>query len=457
MKTSPSFLLPLILGGSLAAQVQWTQVNPTRIPPPRSDYAFTPMLGGKALLFGGLNPTQGLENDTWLFDGTTWKPVKTQTSPPRLEAASMAYDILRKRAVLFSGWDGGKYAKETWEFDGKNWIKMNPAVQPPPRDWAAMAYDIHTRRVILFGGHDWHRSVSQKGPYGDTWAWDGKNWTQLKPKTVPAPRQAHKMVVDPRSGIIYMLGGKQEMWMWIVNDWKQLKPKHIPATTWSPLVGFDELRNRIVFYGGVSGGKVLDETWEWNGNDWVKRLTKGGPNVAYAALFYVPALKKLVVFGGGAGGKKISPTNQSMGYGPLFPAAYTTYGAGCAGSGGVPALSGTPPWIGEGFQVDLYNLPSTGAAVLFTGFSKTRTRVGGIPLPFDLSPLGAKGCKVLADPFLGQVLTIGQGTAQARIPVPASPAILGFSLFNQAFVADAKANTLGVTTTNGGEGKIGSK
>ncbi len=415
------------------------------------------MPGGKALLFGGLNPSNGLENDTWLFDGTTWTQVKTQTSPPRLEGASLAYDVLRKRAVLFSGWNGGTYVKETWEFDGKNWIKMNPAVQPPPRDWAAMAYDIHTKRVILFGGHDWHRIVNKQGPYGDTWAWDGKNWTQLKPKTVPAPRQFHKMVVDPRSGIIYMLGGKQEMWMWMFNDWKQLKPQNIPTGTAFAIAGFDELRNRIVYYGGRANNKFYPETWEWDGSNWIKRLSTGGPNVGFADLFYVPALKKLVVFGGGVGGKKKPPTNQSMAYGPLFPAAYTTYGAGCTGSGGVPALSGTPPWIGESFQVDLSNLPSTGAAILFTGFSKTRTRVGGIPLPFDLSPLGAKGCKLLADPFLGQVLTIGQGAAQARIPVPASSVLLGFSLFNQAFVTDAKANTLGVTTTNGGEGKIGSK
>ena len=451
-------LLPgLFLCASLASQVQWSQVNPTRIPPPRSDYAFTPMPGGRALLFGGINATGGLEKDTWLFDGTKWTQVQTQNSPQRLEGASLAYDVIRRRAVLFSGWNGGSYPKETWEFDGKNWVKMTPAVQPPPRDWAAMAFDVHTRRVILFGGHDWQRIVNKQGPYGDTWAWDGKNWTQLSPKTVPAPRQAHKMVVDPRSGLIYMLGGKQEMWMWIVKDWKQIKPKNLPSTTWSPLVGFDELRARIVFYGGISGGKVVDETWEWDGNDWVKRLTKGGPQVAYAGLFYVPALKKLLVFGGGMGGKKKPPTNQTMGYGPLYPATYTTYGAGCTGSAGVPALSGTPPWIGESFLVDLSRLPSSGAAVLFTGFSKTKTQVGGIPLPFDLSGLGATGCKLLADPFLGQLLQVTGGRGQTRILLPAQTALLGFSLFNQAFVVDPKANALGVTTTNGGEGRIGSK
>ncbi len=456
MKPTLSFLFPLFLCGSLAAQVQWSQFNPTRIPPTRSDYALTPMPGGRALLYGGYT-SGGLLNDTWLFDGTTWNLVKTQNSPQRLEGASLAYDVIRKRAVLFSGWNGGKYVQETWAFDGKNWIKMNPAVQPPPRDWAAMAYDIHTRKVILFGGHDWQRIVNKQGPYGDTWAWDGKNWTKLSPKTVPSPRQFHKMVVDTRSGILYMLGGKQEMWMWMINDWKQLKPQNIPSGTAFAIAGFDELRGRIVYYGGKAGGKFMDETWEWDGNNWIKRLSKGGPNVGFADLFYVPALKKLVVFGGGAGAVKKSPTNQSTAYGPIHPAAYTTYGAGCNGSAGTPSLSGTPPWIGESFQVDLSRLPSTGATILFTGFSKTKTRVGGIPLPFDLSGLGAKGCNLLADPFLGQVLTISQGTAQARIPLPSSPVLVGFSLFNQAFVSDPKANTLGLTTSNGGEGKIGAK
>ncbi len=460
MKASLPALLaafPVFLLSTLAAQVQWAPYSPTRIPPPLSDYAFTTMPGGRALLFGGLNSSGRLQNDTWLFDGTTWNLVKTKNSPPRMEGSAMAYDLIRRRAVLFSGWDGGKYVQETWEFDGKDWIKMSPSKQPPPRDWAAMAFDVHTKRVILFGGHDWHRIVNKQGPYGDTWAWDGKNWTQLSPQTVPAPRQAHKMVVDPKSGLIFMLGGKQEMWMWVVKDWKQLSPKNLPPSTWSPLVGYDELRGRIVFYGGSASGKFSDETWEWDGNDWVKRLSQGGPKVAYAALYYVPGLKKVAVFGGGAGGIKKNPTNQSMSYGTTRPGSYSTYGKGCSGSGGTPSLDGTPPWIGEAYKVDLFHLPSSGAAILFTGFSKTRTRAGGIPLPFDLSGLGAPGCKVLADPFLGQVLTISQGMAQGSVPLPANPAILGLSIFNQGFVVDPKANNLGLTTTNGGEGKIGAK
>ena len=53
---------------------------------------------------------------------------------------------------------------------------------PSPRVRSAMAYDSMRRSVVLFGGDPVRAAL-----IGDTWQWDGADWTQLA-DTGPSPR-----------------------------------------------------------------------------------------------------------------------------------------------------------------------------------------------------------------------------------------------------------------------------
>jgi hypothetical protein len=67
-----------------------------------------------------------------------------------------------------------------------------------------MAYDARLRLVVLFGGAlhgDWTNSSS------DTWTWDGSNWTQSNPATVPPNRYNYGMGYDSDNQVIVMFGG----------------------------------------------------------------------------------------------------------------------------------------------------------------------------------------------------------------------------------------------------------
>jgi hypothetical protein len=44
---------------------------------------------------------------------------------------------------------------------------------------------------------------------------------------------------------------------------------------------------------------------------------------------------------------------------------------------------------------------------------------------------------------------------EMKYPIPNNPAFEGLTFYNQAWVMDAKANALGVGTSNGGKGVIG--
>ncbi len=54
----------------------------------------------------------------------------------------------------------------------RTWIENFPATTPSPRR-TVLAFDYAAGNVVLFGGDD------AAGQLGDTWIWDGVNWTEL--------------------------------------------------------------------------------------------------------------------------------------------------------------------------------------------------------------------------------------------------------------------------------------
>jgi hypothetical protein len=135
----------------------------------------------RVVLFGGY----GLA-DTWEWDGATWTQRTPATSPPPQYGHAMAFDAVRQRVVLFGGTDhgDGRRLAVTWEWDGVTWTQRTPVTSPPARSSHAMAYDVARRRVVLFGGRD------GTGPLSDTWEWDGASWTQRMPTTSPPLQRA---------------------------------------------------------------------------------------------------------------------------------------------------------------------------------------------------------------------------------------------------------------------------
>jgi hypothetical protein len=138
----------------------------------------------KTLLYGGVgrkNSDGRLErfNDMWSFDGTKWTQLKPSAVPPIRYGAQLAVNPTTNRTILFGGLrletdDKGLqkqvYANDTWEWDGTTWRQLSTDGTPTPRENGAMAWDYAANRMILFGG--W------SGFYNaDTWELIGsKSW-----------------------------------------------------------------------------------------------------------------------------------------------------------------------------------------------------------------------------------------------------------------------------------------
>jgi hypothetical protein len=135
-------------------------------------------------VFGGNAPGDGTSlSDTWVWNGKDWTEMNPATNPGPRYSAAMAYDAHAGQAVLF----GGSYLNataplgDTWVWDGSNWTEMHLSVNPPARFGAAMAYDARSELVIMFGGYT-GPSPNEGGVFlNDTWAWNGSFWAELTP------------------------------------------------------------------------------------------------------------------------------------------------------------------------------------------------------------------------------------------------------------------------------------
>ncbi|MGH2691577.1 MAG: hypothetical protein ACRDHM_03645, partial [Actinomycetota bacterium] len=219
----------------------WRLLSPAHSPPPRGMAAMTfDPSTGTTLLFGGNVDTLDFPGprqiydaaDTWTWDGTDWTEQHPATSPPARDHATMVYDEARGEVVLFGGAASGFAKGDTWTWDGTTWTEEHPVSSPPERFAAAMTYDPINQEVVLFGG-----SMSKsEGWYEDTWTWDGTNWTEETPATIPPPAAYATMAYDPRSESSILFGGCQncyglaygETWAWDGVDWTVHEPAKAP-------------------------------------------------------------------------------------------------------------------------------------------------------------------------------------------------------------------------------------
>ena len=173
----------------------------------------------------------------------------------------MTYDAGRGEVVLFGGATGILYG-DTWVWDGSNWTQRFPLTSPPARLGHAMSYDATRGETVLFGGYP---------NLSDTWIWDGANWTQRFPVMSPAGRSGHGMAYDAIGGRLFMFGGERfdlgqyfsDAWSWDGNTWTQLFLTNGPSARAGHVMAYDEVRGEIVLFGST-GPTPLNDTWVIN-------------------------------------------------------------------------------------------------------------------------------------------------------------------------------------------------
>ncbi|MFI5299206.1 MAG: hypothetical protein ACHREM_14005 [Polyangiales bacterium] len=141
------------------------------------EHAVTLMFGGSC--FSGC--AANILNDFWAWDGSNWTNLVADGAatmgdagtsvPSRRRAAAMGYDPKRKVTVLFGGEESagaGTISNDTWEWNGATWREVTPTLSPPPLAGAMMTWDAALERLVMVGGNT-----------AQTFVYDGTTWTSL--------------------------------------------------------------------------------------------------------------------------------------------------------------------------------------------------------------------------------------------------------------------------------------
>jgi hypothetical protein len=285
-------------------------------PPARSSHVaiFDPP-GNRMIVFSGW---PGILNDVWELD-LNGKPQWARIDPPspcpepRAYACGI-YDPLRRRLVIYGGWNGSGMLSDCWtlSLSGAPVWRGVPAANPGPgpRDGMSAVYDAVGDRMVLIGGSD------GLDGFDDAWtlSFGGFGgsiyWTRLDPAGDPPPASVfHSAIYDSLRGRILVHGGGLGERTWSLNLGGEPSWQECVSTTPSPggrieqAMVLDPERQELVTYGG-SGAS--NDVWRLGlGPEpiWKQATPTGAPPAVdgVAAAAYDPDRHQMIVVGQRAG------------------------------------------------------------------------------------------------------------------------------------------------------------
>lgn len=291
-------------------------------------------------------------NDVWEWTGTQWEQKCTSLGcvvnrpDPRLQSA-MSYDVIRGKTLLANGWVyfGGPSCEGSlpgcnshWEWDGTAWEQLD-ASAPWSRREGAIAYDPVNQGMLIFGGRYTGSGScpdSANALCNDTWLWNGFEWRELSPATVPFERNRHSMATHTigASGNVVMVAGTNssfteygDVWLWNGTNWDR-RCDGVPALDCLGLI-YNPSRAFATMAGGMPGMSVtgvllatgdsvsgnLNDSWLWGGSTWSGQCTGAPCNTTKpsvrlgAGMAFSPSLGangEMVLVGGAPGGFVLS-------------------------------------------------------------------------------------------------------------------------------------------------------
>lgn len=323
------------------APPKWIQLGPVNSPPGRTNAGLVfDTSQSEAVFFGGLAEVTGLNsNQTWTWDGTNWSMQHPSVSPSPRSGHAMAFDPGHNLVVLFGGGSGSGELADTWVWNtaAGTWTQLSPAHSPSAREGARLEWD--GTRLILFGGQ------TTAGASSETWAWNGTDWTQLAPAIPPPARAYGSMTYDPIRHQIVLFGGETmgaytgllgDTWTWDGANWTQRTPSTSPAPRSRSVLSFHGLIQKAVLFSGYSSSFAVD-TWLWDGTNWTQRAEPVSPDLQWhSAMTYDSARQQVLLLAHYAGDLRstwIYANNAVQQFVTLTVVASPTTGGTVAGSG----------------------------------------------------------------------------------------------------------------------------
>jgi hypothetical protein len=312
------------LAGPRHAAADWTKLHPGQHPSARHVALASDPANGTVVLFGA-GVTGVSLSDTWTWDGTSWTDRHPAHHPPARHGAALAYDPAHHTVVLFGGFIGVppnvKFLGDTWTWDGTDWTQQHPTDHPRAR-FTQLVTDPANYGVLLEGGV----CCAFQNNLADTWTWNGSDWTEQHPAHPLPPNVGTDagMAADPSTDTVVAFGGGSAFvsppglfhgtWTWNGSDWTQQHPAHHPSGRIGEGMAFDPVSGTVILFGGLMKFPAYsDQTWSWNGSDWTLRHPAPHPSAREVGMATDLTTCSVVIFGGNGPDPTANPPVKALG------------------------------------------------------------------------------------------------------------------------------------------------
>jgi hypothetical protein len=252
----------------------------------------------------------GLKGDTWTWDGTAFHAAGV-TGPPARALPALAFDSARHVYVMFGGQVSTGTLDDTWTWNGSAWKQMSPAHRPPARRGASMAFDPTRQVVVLYGGQV--QDQAEGTTSGDTWTWDGTDWTQVDAGPgAPGVRDGARMVTAGNRVLLF--GGRLfnvnyfgDAFTWDGKRWTRVDMAPRPPGRTGAAIAWDPVHSSLFVFGGSAlnaaagpgaAGTPVADAWSLRGGRWTRLPGAGPPALAFpVGMWDARAQRVVVLFG----------------------------------------------------------------------------------------------------------------------------------------------------------------
>jgi hypothetical protein len=253
------------------------------------------------VLFGGLNS----DARTWLLNDQSWTLAHPRSSPADRSGAAAAYDPATKMVMLFGGTlAAGKGVNDTWGWNGSTWRRLNSGSNGPPAGQGAqMAWDATAGDMVLV-------TNGQTMNTAETWVWvQGKSdghWRREPKGNLAVSVFGDVMASDPVSKTLLLVSlvapdnGESTAQTWDGSSWQVI-------TRSGPDIGamaYNTTSNALLACGlsmYSESAEVISKCWQWTGLSWLEELLANPPpdskQIVIEAEVSDTANSRLIMFG----------------------------------------------------------------------------------------------------------------------------------------------------------------
>lgn len=270
----------------------WRELHPATAPPARAQFAmaYDPALR-EIVLYGGCtvcgSPGFHLVQDTWAFNGTTWRQLSSLHLPTYEPIPLLSWDAATGALVLLApppGYganppngdfnsSGGALGRWSWRTAGWTWDGLAPG-PPLMVQGASFVPEPGSSTMLYYSYQPYSGSCVGVGPercgydptgllYSQTWTWDGRAFTRATPTVAPG---LAAVVSDPRVGSVVALT-RARIWIWSGTMWR-LIAANVPPAAIGGAAEYDPDLGDVIVLGAATGPNPQSVTLLWDGSTW---------------------------------------------------------------------------------------------------------------------------------------------------------------------------------------------